>query len=311
MGNNTDSAMSSIEDIEYDILIIGPVSLDCNVDYLGNERRELGGAIVQSGYAAVNSGNKVAIYTKFNQSEVDKNNLFKDAKDIRLIIGDSKHTCSIKNIYNTPDCEERRCISTGVCDRFYFDEIQDIKTDIYYFAGLIEGDFDEEIIKEASRYGKTALDTQSVLRYVKDNGEMDFRDWLNKKEYMPYIDYLKADAKEAKILTGCDDRYEAARELKKLGAKEIMISHNTEMLIYDGEEFYTCPVVSDNLSGRTGRGDTVFAAYVTERRTKSIEESLQYATALVSLKMETPGPYKGTRENVYEYIKSRYIKDII
>lgn len=101
MGNNTDSAMSSIEDIEYDILIIGPVSLDCNVDYLGNERRELGGAIVQSGYAAVNSGNKVAIYTKFNQSEVDKNNLFKDAKDIRLIIGDSKHTCSIKNIYNT------------------------------------------------------------------------------------------------------------------------------------------------------------------------------------------------------------------
>ena len=100
MGNNTDSAMSSIEDIEYDILIIGPVSLDCNVDYLGNERRELGGAIVQSGYAAVNSGNKVAVYTKFNQSEVDKNNLFKDAKDIRLIIGDSKHTCSIKNIYN-------------------------------------------------------------------------------------------------------------------------------------------------------------------------------------------------------------------
>ena len=164
-------------------------------------------------------------------------------------------------------------------------------------------------IKEASRYGKTALDTQSVLRYVKDNGEMDFRDWLNKKEYMPYIDYLKADAKEAKILTGCDDRYEAARELKKLGAKEIMISHNTEMLIYDGEEFYTCPVVSDNLSGRTGRGDTVFAAYVTERRTKSIEESLQYATALVSLKMETPGPYKGTRENVYEYIKSRYMSE--
>ncbi len=311
MGNNTDSAMSSIEDIEYDILIIGPVSLDCNVDYLGNERRELGGAIVQSGYAAVNSGNKVAVYTKFNQSEVDKNNLFKDAKDIRLIIGDSKHTCSIKNIYNTPDCEERRCISTGVCDRFYFDEIQDIKTDIYYFAGLIDGDFDEEIIKEASKYGKTALDTQSVLRYVKDNGEMDFRDWINKKEYMPYIDYIKADAKEAKILTGCDDRYEAARELKKLGAKEIMISHNTEMLIYDGEEFHTCPVVSDNLSGRTGRGDTVFAAYVTERRTKSIEESLQYATALVSLKMETPGPYKGTREKVYEYIKSRYMKDII
>ena len=306
MGSSNDSIIDNVKGDRYDILIIGPVSLDCNIDYLGNERRELGGAIVQSGYAAANSDNKVAVYTKFNQTEVDKNNLFEDIDNITLMVNNSSHTCSIKNIYNTPDCEERKCISAGVCDRFYFDEIRDITTDIYYFAGLIDGDFDEDMIKDASMYGKTALDTQAVLRYVREDGNMDFRDWANKKKYMPYIEYLKADAKEAKILTGCDDRYEAAKVLKEYGAKEIMISHNTEMLIYDGNEFYTCPVVSDNLSGRTGRGDTVFAAYVTERRRKSIKDALQYATALVSLKMETPGPYRGTREDVYEYIKRKY-----
>ena len=42
------------------------------------------------------------------------------------------------------------------------------------------------------------------------------------------------------------------------GAKEILISHNSEMLVYDGSDYYTCPVKARNLSGRTGRGDTTF-----------------------------------------------------
>ena len=43
-------------------------------------------------------------------------------------------------------------------------------------------------------------------------------------------------------------------------AKEILISHNTEMLAYDGKDLFTCPVMARNLSGRTGRGDTTFGA---------------------------------------------------
>ena len=38
---------------EYDIMVVGPVSLDHNIDYLGNERKEVGGAVVASGFAAV------------------------------------------------------------------------------------------------------------------------------------------------------------------------------------------------------------------------------------------------------------------
>ena len=32
----------------YDVLVIGPVSLDHNIDYQGNERKEVGGAVVAS-----------------------------------------------------------------------------------------------------------------------------------------------------------------------------------------------------------------------------------------------------------------------
>lgn len=54
------------------------------------------------------------------------------------------------------------------------------------------------------------------------------------------------------------------------------------------------------------RGDTTFAGYINERLTKDIPTALQTATALVSLKMETPGPFTGTRQDVEDYIKLMY-----
>lgn len=135
---------------------------------------------------------------------------------------------------------------------------------------------------------------------------MAFHDWDEKLKYLPCIDYLKTDAAEAEILTGLSDRAEAAKLLYSWGAREIMITHNTEVLIYDGKEIYTCPIKARNLTGRTGRGDTTFAGYITERLRTGISEALQYCTALVSLKMETPGPFMGTREDVLEYIREFY-----
>ena len=56
------------------------------------------------------------------------------------------------------------------------------------------------------------------------------------------IDYLKTDAAEAEILTGLTDRAEAAKLLHSWGAKEVLITHNTEVLAYDGVTTYTCPI---------------------------------------------------------------------
>ena len=56
---------------QYDTLIIGPVSLDHNIDYQGNERKEVGGAVVASGFAAAKSGNKTALFTKLNPADAD------------------------------------------------------------------------------------------------------------------------------------------------------------------------------------------------------------------------------------------------
>ena len=289
----------------YDVLVIGPVSLDHNIDYLGNERKEVGGAVVASGFAAARSGNATALFTKLNPADADVEARFAGS-GADLYWSPSKATCSIRNQYFTADKEKRACTSMGVCDPFRFEELPKIDTSIYHFAGLVYGDFDGELFAEASRHGKVAVDVQCLLRHVEPDKTMAFHDWAEKKQYLPYIDYLKTAAAEAEILTGLTDRAEAAKLLYSWGAKEVLITHNTEVLAYDGKQIYTCPIKARNLSGRTGRGDTTFAGYITERQRAGVEEALLYCTALVSLKMETPGPFQGSRQDVLDYIKEFY-----
>ena len=291
---------------KYDTLTIGHISLDYNIDYQDNQIIEVGGAVIYSSAAAYAGGYKVAVVTKVAPQDKDRLSAFVIDKDDIYYIPSSEST-SIRNKYHTADKERRTCTCIGQGDSFKIEDIKDFDTNIYHFAGLIYGDFDGEIIKWASKRGKVAVDVQALLRHAnRQTGEMYFEDWAEKKEILPYIDYLKTEAAEAEILTGLQDRKEAAKLLHSWGAKEVVITHNTEVLAYDGNEFYTCPIRARNLSGRSGRGDTTFAAYITERQNESMEKALLWATATVSTKMEAPGPYKGKREDIVDYIHLMY-----
>lgn len=292
---------------KYDTLIIGPVSLDFNIGHLGSSFHEIGGAIVQSGFAAAKTGHSTAILTKLNPADADIERFFKNS-GADVFWKESNRTTSITNRYFTADKEKRECRSNSVCDTFTKDDIPPVDTKIYHLAGLIYGDFSNELILYLSGQGKKlALDVQCMLRHAQPDGQMVFRDWDGKESYLKYIDFLKTDAAEAEILTGEKDRVKAAEILYNLGAKEIMITHNKEVLIYNGKNVYTCPIKARNLSGRTGRGDTCFSSYILERLKNGIPDSLLFATALVSLKMETPGPFKGSRTDVENYISQYYI----
>ena len=292
---------------KYDVMVIGPVSIDYNIDYQGNERREIGGAVVASGFAAAGSGVRTAVFCKSHVKDADIKERFAGIQ-ADLYWSPSSATCSIRNQYFTADKEKRQCTSLGVCDPFRFAEIPQVETKVYHFAGLVYGDFDGALFEEAAQHGKVALDVQCMLRHVEQDGSMKFHDWEDKKKYLPLMDYFKTDAAEAEIITGLSDRAEAARQLHAWGAREIVITHNTEVLAYDGSEILTCPIKARNLSGRTGRGDTTFAGYIAARQEgKSVQDALLYCTALVSLKMETPGPFRGTKQDVLDYIKEFYL----
>ena len=289
---------------QFESLIIGEIAEDTNVDYDGTTIQAIGGAVYYSGFAAANIGHKIAVLPKADTTKVDLKAAFAKAPNITVFPVHSTHSFVTKNVYHTPDRERRTSTVDSVIDPYKPCEVpEEIDAKIWHLAGLVGGDIPDEMIPYAvSRGAMVAVDVQTMLRWA-ENGGMVYHDWAAKKEMLPYIRFLKTDAAEAEILTGTDDRVAAAKMLYDWGAKESLITHNSEVLVYDGKEIYTCPIKARNLSGRTGRGDTTFACYINERLTKDIPTSLKTATALVSLKMETPGPYMGTREDLDAYMK--------
>ncbi|MGL6197977.1 MAG: PfkB family carbohydrate kinase [Lachnospiraceae bacterium] len=291
--------------MKYDIILIGPATRDINIDYTGNEVHEIGGAVFFCAFAAKAAQATVFAAVKINPEDKDIMDAFSfHASDIALL--PSEKTTLMQNTYYTADRERRDVECLAQAEAIYPHQIPDVDGCLYHLAGLLYGDFPNELITDLHMRGKVSVDVQGFLRHNKD-GVISFQDWSDKMEYLKYFDFLKADAAEAEIMTGTTDLRAAAKILFEWGAKEILISHNAEMLVYDGTDYYICPVKARNLSGRTGRGDTTFGAYLAKRITGApIADALLFATAAVSLKMESPGPLRGTADDVERYIGDFY-----
>lgn len=292
-------------DERFDTFIIGQPALDVNTDYDGTVVHAFGGAVVFSSFAAGALGHRTAVLAKACLQEVDMQAVFAGAQNVTVYPCDSKKSTAIHNTYFTPDRERRTQTVESSIDPYRAEEIPYLNAAVYHLAGLMHGDIPETLIGVCAKRAKVAIDVQCLLRH-NENGRMAFHDWANKRAYLPLIDFLKTDAAEAEILTGRTDRADAARQLCDWGAREVMVTHNSEVLVYNGRRVYTEPIRSRNLSGRTGRGDTTFAGYINERLCHDVPASLLTATALVSLKMERPGPFAGTRQDVLDYIEAFY-----
>ena len=158
----------------YDTFIIGHISLD-EIIYKGETSKMFGGAVVHSSYAAVAGGHGVGVFTKTAEKNEDNiYHVFNIDKE-HIYHGLSFQTTSIRNEYLTEDRERRTCTALSVADPFRGEEVPVIQSKIYHLAGLIAGDFENEMIKLLSQRGMVAVDVQGFLRR-NINGEMTFMD---------------------------------------------------------------------------------------------------------------------------------------
>ncbi len=274
-----------------DITMIGHISRDIMI-YKEDEVRLTGGPVIYSSAAASRSGKKVQVITSASlDADKELDVMRKDGVDVIRL--DSKATTSIENIYFTADKEKRKVTLLSQADPFTIESLPETDSIIYHLAGLFRGEIPDNFIPYLAKKGKVGIDAQGLLR-CSDKRKLLFKDWDSKKELLPKITYLKTDAAEAEILTGETDRKKAAYILASWGAEEVMVTHNTEVIVLVDEKIYKAPFTPANLSGRTGRGDTTFASYLAWRLDHGPEESVRYAAALCSIKMENPGPFTGT-----------------
>jgi len=285
----------------YDILMIGHITCDF-LNTKGEVTPFTGGAPYFASYAAKTAGTKFCVVTKLAEKD------FRVLDDMRkegieILAKPSPLTTSIENIFETDDPDQRKVRLISQAEPFYPGDLPDAPVKIYYLGGLFVGEIPHALIEFAAGKGEVALDMQAMLRNS-EQGRSFFKDWTGKKKYLPLVTYLKADSLESEWATGTSDREKAAKIFHLWGAKEVVITHASEVIVYDGKRIFHAPFNPKNLSGRTGRGDTCFGSYTSWRLQHGIEESVRFAAALTSLKMEKRGPFKGTLEDVFARMKT-------
>lgn len=281
--------------MRFDITMIGHISRDIMI-YGEEEQRFTGGPVIYSSIAAARSGKKVHVITRCS-AEDDVALEVMRAEGVKVTRQDSPVSTSIENIYLSEDRERRHVRLLSRAAPFSREDFPETSSRIYHMAGLFRGELPDELIPFLAERGAVGIDAQGLLR-CSEEGKLLFRNWERLDDLMEYITYFKADAAEAEILTGEENREKAAEILHRRGADEVILTHNNEVIVQTREGLFRAPFTPANLSGRTGRGDTTFAAYMAKRLDSDPQEAVSYAAALCSIKMERPGPFSGTVEDV-------------
>ncbi|MDP2791051.1 MAG: PfkB family carbohydrate kinase [Rectinemataceae bacterium] len=288
--------------MKYDIVCIGHITGDIR-NMMGEKTPFTGGAAFFSPCAAARSGARVFVLTRMADHDALTVAPLRDAGiDVRVL--SSPETTGMENIFLTPDPDKRSLRLYGLADPFDENDLATLpEAEVYHMASLFRTELPDSLIPILAGRGRLALDVQAVLRYFSD-GDVRFAQWSSQGKYMPFVHYLKADSHEITVMTGSDDREAAARLFYAMGAREIVITRQDEALAYDGSRFCRAPFNPRSLEGRAGRGDSCFLAYIAWRKNHDIDESIHYAAALTSIKMETAGPFSGKVGEVLERMKT-------
>ena len=293
-------------DRQYDIVFIGHYTKDTIVSASGTRIVD-GGAFNYGANVAARMGLKVAAITRLakEDSYVIKR-LIDLGVDVFAHIS-PQSTC-LRLEYPTSDLDERIIYVVSSAGPFSPAEVESIQARAFVIGASMRGEVSLEVIKKlATKDTILAADGQSFIR-VNKNGKLVPKEWSEKYSILTLLDVLKTDAVEAEILTGTSNIRMAAQKIVDLGPSEVVITHRNGLLVYASGNFYEEKFSPQEIIGRSGRGDTCIAAYMSKRLNASPDEATTWAAAVTSLKMEAEGPFQRTIKEVNNLIQNRYRK---
>jgi sugar/nucleoside kinase (ribokinase family) len=292
---------------KYDITFIGHMCYDEIIPFGGKPHVAPGSAVLCGAMVAPRVGKKVAAVVKMAQKDEHILQPMKDAGVDTFLIPSEETTYS-RVFHYSSNVDERKLTLVKSAGFISIDDVPKLESTCVHLAGISDTEFDMPLMKGLKARGYSlSVDMQSFVRHVTPvTRDIEYSDVADKKEIAAMMDKVKLDVVEAKILTGTDDLEKAAVIVESWGCPEILITHAQGVLArVKGKTCYE-KFSNSNVSGRTGRGDTTFSAYLSWRLDHDVSDSLKFAAALVSIKMETPGPFKGTLEDVLIRLKEKH-----
>ena len=276
--------------MSFDIAYIGHYTKDIIV-YPELTRTVDGGAFNYGANVAVRMGLKTAVVTRLAREDW---HVVEELQRLGATVFARATPAStlLRLVYPTANLDERTIELLSSAGPFTPDEVAGLEARAFAIGASVRGEVPAEVVVALARKGGIlALDVQGFIRVVRD-GILAFDDWPGKESVLRHVTVLKADAVEAKALTGESDRYAAAQRLAALGPREVLLTHGGGVLVYHDGVCNEAPFVPQEVRGRSGRGDTCTSAYLSRRLTASPAEAATWAAAVTSLKLEAEGPFR-------------------
>ena len=290
----------------YDIAFIGHMCFDEVIPYQGVPHVAPGSAVLCGALAAARVGKDVAVVTRMApRDQMILEPLRQNG--VAVQVTPSSETTYMKVVHPTANVDERQIYQLNNAGFFSLADLPPLAARRVHLAGITDREFDLDFIRGLKEKGyHLSADMQSFVRQVQPvTRRITFQDVPDKEEIVRQLDMVKLDIVEAKVLTGTDDLAQAARTIEAWGCPEVVITQADGVLAQvSGQTFYE-KFSNRSVVGRTGRGDTTFAAYLARRMEYDVADSLKFAAALVSIKMETPGPFNGTLADVLARMQTK------
>ncbi len=281
---------------QFDLLMFGHFAVD-RIIVDGAEETVSGGGVYYGAIAARRLGASVGVVTRLREADFARLQELRD-EGVAVWAAPASETSGIANYYNSADMERRVCIPIGFAGAIRPEDIpSDVPARIYAITPIIAGEVELPLLIDLAQRGPVAMDVQGFVR-VRVGNELLFRNSPQLDEALAHVTYLKVDRAEAEALTGEHDLAKAARTLAARGPKEIILTESAGVTVYAAGRAYHAPFRPRSLAGRTGRGDTCFATYLTKRLSLPASEACAWAAAVTTVKQETPGPWRGQGDDV-------------
>jgi sugar/nucleoside kinase (ribokinase family) len=226
--------------------------------------------------------------------------------NVKVLSFKSNHTTTFKNIYSD-NIDTREQIVEAIAEPFEAYNLSDIYAKIFHLGPLTKYDIPADVIEYiASKTMRVSLDVQGLLREVED-GHVKLSSYPEKKKILRYVDILKADATEIKLLAGIDDIEIAAKRLSKdYDISEIIVTLGSKgsLIYFEGNYHYIPAFLPDKIVDPTGCGDTYIAGYISQRLVNSdVVYAGMFASVVAGLKIGVSGGFKYCKEDVLEYME--------
>jgi sugar/nucleoside kinase (ribokinase family) len=288
----------------FDIAFLGNYTKDTIVSAAGTRVVD-GGAFNYGAHVAAAMGLRTAAITRLAREDwrvVDG----LERLGVQVFAEVTPESTCLRLDYPSADVDERVIYVTSTAGTFTSQQTSDVQAGVFVIGASLRGEVPLDVIEAAAAKGvRLAADVQGWVRAVRE-GKLVYKAWPEKEAILAHVDILKTDAVEAEMLTGQPDIRVAARMLADLGPGEIVLTHRDGLLVHADGQSHEAGFFPTELVGRSGRGDTCLAAYVSQRLVASPAEATIWAAAVTSLKMEAEGPFRREIREVEDLIQQRY-----